>query len=49
MLVGTVSIEKSERLAALLSINAVWNMRCSTPSTTNAKLRSWLRLGRWAR
>ena len=39
VLVGTVSIEKSERLSKLLKKRGV-RTRCSTPSTTSARPRS---------
>ena len=42
ILVGTVSIEKSERLSACWT-GAASSTRCSTPSITSARPRSWPR------
>ena len=48
ILVGTVSIEKSERLSRHCSTSAASSTKCSTPSITSARPRSSPRPAAWA-
>ena len=49
VLVGTISIEKSEHVSRHAQERKASNTKCSTPSSTKKKPRSWPRPGRWAR